>query len=138
MPPTKTAPRKPAKRATGGRKRTVPQAAAAPKPADQTDSNQEWRDLIDEATSADGEYAPASIQIKRAIDLEREMAEVRVRVNDNRDYLRLMKKNKAVTEAQGDFIDTWFPEKERGERRDKDEIEATRKLREVARRDGNS
>ena len=55
------------------------------------------------------------------------------RIADNRNYLRLMDKNEALTAAQGEWLDKFYPLKEKGERRSKEDIEATREIRKEAR-----
>jgi len=121
------------------RRDRVPQAAKAPK----TDAEAEaaaaaaaeqeaaWTALVDRATSGG---SSAAKQITRAISLEQERADVMKRIADNRDYLRLMDRNEELDEDQAEFLDTFYPEKERGERRSKEDIEATRKARESARK----
>lgn len=73
-------------------------------------------------------------QIVRAVHLEKLRSDLMEQVTANRDYLRLMEKNGELNEAQTAFRKTFYPDKEKGESRDKDEIEATRKLRETARK----
>lgn len=92
-----------------------------------------WNELVARATEGD---TPAARQIKRAIRLEKEISAVRQQVNDNREYLRLMDKNEELTEDQATFLDTFYPEKEKGERRLPEDVEATRRAREAARKDG--
>lgn len=110
------------------------------KPAEKTEkaaetpearAEREWIALVEKATSED---SAASRQIKRAIALERDISKLRKSVNDNRDYLRLMDRNDELNEDQSEFLDTFYPEKEKGERRSPAEVEATRKAREVARK----
>lgn len=78
----------------------------------------------------------AERQIARAKSLEKERAELMERIAANRDYLRLMDKNDELTDAQGEWLDTFYPQKEKGEQRSKEDIEATRKVREEARKGG--
>lgn len=121
----------------------MPQAAAAPKaPPDETPEQRErreaeaaWNALVGRATAGTGSAAK---QIQRAVELEKERADVMDRINSNRTYLRLMDKNEELDEDQAEFLDVFYPEKERGERRAKADIEATRKAREAARRDGSA
>jgi hypothetical protein len=121
------------------RRKQVPQAAAPPKAdpkAPETDPDEiAWRELVDRATAGD---TPADRQIRRAVELEADRAKLMKRISDNREYLRLMDKNDELSEDQADFLDTFYPEKERGERRSKEDIEATRKAREAARKDGTA
>lgn len=76
----------------------------------------------------------AGRQIARAIELERQLDELRVKVGKNRDYLRLMDANEELSDDQSEWLDTYYPEKEKGARRSTDEIEATRKAREQSRK----
>lgn len=93
-----------------------PQPAAAPK------------------TDPPAELTAAQRQIERAKALEKERSELQERITKNRDYLRLMDANEELTEEQGQWLDAFYPVKEKGERRSKDEIEATRKAKEEARK----
>lgn len=79
------------------------------------------------------EQTAADRQIARAKSLERERGELMDRITANRDYLRLMDKNEELTSEQGDWLDVFYPIKERGEQRSKEEVEATRKAKEEAR-----
>ena len=112
----------------------MPQAPKAPEKTPEQIAAEEqdaaWLALVERATSGDGSGAK---QIARAVTLERERADVMKRVSDNRDYLRLMDRNDELDADQAEFIDTFYPEKERGDRRSKDDIEATRRARELAR-----
>lgn len=79
-----------------------------------------------------GESA-AERQIARAGALERERSALQDRIGKNRDYLRLMDSNEELSQEQGDWLDAFYPEKEKGNQRGKDEIERTRKVKEAAR-----
>lgn len=80
------------------------------------------------------EQTAAERQIARAKDLERQRGDLMDLITANRDYLRLMDKNDELTDEQGDWLDVFYPLKEKGEQRSKSEIEATRKAREEARK----
>lgn len=80
------------------------------------------------------EQTAAERQIERAKDLERQRAELGEKIAKNRDYLRLMDANEELTEEQGTWLDAFYPVKEKGERRSKEEIERTRKVKEEARK----
>jgi len=67
--------------------------------------------------------------------LERERAEKMKQIDDVRVMLRRFDRLGGLTEEQGAWLDTFFPEKEKGQRRSADAIEATRKAREAARKD---
>lgn len=126
----------------------MPQATSAPKQenAKQGESaedrakreaaeraKQEWLQLVEDATKGD---TPASRQIRRALRLEQELSKLRQSVNDNRDYLRLMDRNEELDEDQSEFLEVWYPEKEKGERRPPEEVEATRRAKSLARKNG--
>lgn len=76
----------------------------------------------------------AEKQIARAGALERDRSELQERIGKNREYLRLMDSNEELTEEQGQWLDAFYPEKEKGNQRTKEEIEATRKVKESARK----
>jgi hypothetical protein len=76
----------------------------------------------------------AEKQIERAKHLERERADLMERIGANREYLRLMDKNEALTDEQGAWLDTFYPLKEKGERRSKDDIAKTREAKTEARK----
>lgn len=80
----------------------------------------------------------AEKQIARANALERDRSELMKKIGSNREYLRLMADNDELTEAQEDWLDAFYPQKEKGERRSEEDIERTRKAKEAARKDGNS
>ena len=107
----------------------------APDTAADDAAAEEWAALVDAATEED---SSASRQIKRAITLEADRASIMREVSDNREYLRLMHRNKELNEDQVEFVETFYPEKERGSRRDKTDIEATRRAREAARKSNGS
>lgn len=119
----------------------MPQAAAAPKPEAakqesaeeraQREFDEHWADVVAEATEGD---SPGARQVRRAIDLEAQISKLREKVNDNRTYLRLMDRNDELSEAQAEFTDVFYAEKERGERKTKEEALATRRARESARK----
>lgn len=116
----------------------MPQAAAAPKTdaekAKREAAEKEWAELVAKATSGD---TTGSRQVARAIQLEAQVAELREKVNDNRTYLRMMDKNDELTEDQSEFLEVFYPEKEKGERRPDSEVEATRIARALARKNGS-
>ena len=76
----------------------------------------------------------ADRQIARAEQLEFDRDELQKKIGKNRDYLRLMADNGELTEEQETWLLSFYPEKEKGERRSKDEIEQTRQVREAARK----
>ena len=78
----------------------------------------------------------AERQIARAKRLEYDRSELGKLVNSNRELLRLMADSDELTEAQEDWLDRFYPQKEKGEQRSKEEIEATRKVKEEARKEG--
>lgn len=82
------------------------------------------------------ERTAAERQIVRAGDLERERASLMEKIGKNRDYLRLMDANEELTEEEGQWLETFYPTKEREIRRSKEDIEATRQARKEARKGG--
>jgi hypothetical protein len=76
----------------------------------------------------------AEKQIERALHLERERADLMNRIGKNREYLRLMDANDALTDAQGEWLDKFYPLKEKGERRSQEDILATREAKMAARK----
>lgn len=107
---------------TNRRDKPVPQAAPAPAE-------------LDEAAAL---RLVAQRRIHQAQELERERKDVQDRIGVNRTQLRQMRDADELPADLVKWVDTWYPEKEKGTTREKDEIEATRKLREAARKDGNS
>ncbi len=77
-----------------------------------------------------------SRKIAQAKTLEKQRGELQEKIGANRRQLRDMAATGDLTTEQVAWLDAFYPEKERGERRSKDEIERTRKLREEARQDG--
>jgi hypothetical protein len=71
----------------------------------------------------------AAFQIDRAKTLEKERAELQGRIGKNREFLRLMDENEALNDEQAEWLDTFYPSKEKGERRSKEDILATRKAK---------
>lgn len=80
------------------------------------------------------EQTAADRQIARANELERQRGDLMDLITANRDYLRLMDKNEELSTEQGDWLDVFYPQKEKGEQRSKQEVEATRKVKEAARK----
>lgn len=112
-----------------------PKAPEAPAP-DATDDDvdaREWDELVERVTTGDGRAAHT---IRLALELENDRADVLEQISDNRVYLRLQKKNRELNEDEVEFLETFYPEKERGARRDKSDIDATRKARLAARKNG--
>lgn len=113
-----------------------PQPAAPPaepkaEPKDDA-AEQEWNELVDRATSTGHELAQE--YVKDAIRLEGERAAVMAEISVTRDMLRNLDKTNKLNDDQAEFIDVWFPEKERGQNRSRDDIEATRRAKLAARR----
>jgi hypothetical protein len=78
------------------------------------------------------EQTEAERQIARAKSLEKERAALIKRIASNREFLRLMDENEALTKEQGEWLDLFYPLKEKGERRSKDDIDATREAKKAA------
>ncbi|MDE2101949.1 MAG: hypothetical protein KGL39_32180 [Patescibacteria group bacterium] len=72
--------------------------------------------------------------VAQAKDLERERAALMEKIGANRNLLRQLHKVDALDDEMKRFVEQFYPEKEKGSNRSKDEIEATRKLREAARK----
>jgi hypothetical protein len=117
--------------------KTVEKESAEAKAAREAEeaAEQEWLALVERSTEGDNAGAR---QVKRAIELEQTIADLRQKVNDNRTYLRLMDRNGELTDDQGTFTDVFYAEKERGERRTEKEAAATTRARKLARANGKS
>jgi hypothetical protein len=76
----------------------------------------------------------AERQVERAKRLEAERFELAKHIDANRKLLRLMADSDELTDAQQDWLDDFYPLKERGEKRSKADIEATRRVKEEARK----
>lgn len=87
-----------------------------------------------QAATPNTQDSPAERQIARAKSLEKDRAELQKKIDANRRYLRLMEQNDELTTAQADWLDDFYPVKEKGERRSRDDIERTRKAKEDARK----
>lgn len=72
--------------------------------------------------------------VARAVEFEKERAALMTKIGANRDSLRNLLKQDALEDDLAKFVREFYPEKEKGSSRDEDEIEATRKLREAARK----
>jgi hypothetical protein len=78
----------------------------------------------------------AARQVERAKQLERDRDKLMKQIAANRTYLRLMAQNDELTNDQEDWLEDFYPTKEKGEQRSAEEIEATRRAKAAA-RDGN-
>ena len=85
-------------------------------------------------TTEAAEATAADRQIARAHALERQRAELQTQIGKNRDYLRLMDANQELTDEQGQWLDSFYPQKEKGERRSDEAIKRTRAAKEAARK----
>jgi hypothetical protein len=72
--------------------------------------------------------------IRQALRLEREKAELLAKVNANRNLLRSLNNVGALSEQERDFVETFYPIKEKGARANEDQIARTRELRARARK----
>lgn len=118
----------------------MPQAAQQPKQETaeekaEREFAEHWAEVVKDATAGDSSGAK---QVRRAIELERQISSLREKVNSNRTYLRLMDQNEELSESQAEFCDVFYPEKEKGERRPPSETMATRRAREAARASNGS
>jgi hypothetical protein len=75
----------------------------------------------------------AQKQIRRAKELEGQRAKLSKSIAANREYLRLMDANDELDEEQADWLEDFYPQKEKGDRRSEEEIERTRKVKAEAR-----
>ena len=127
------------KRATNRKGTTTPKEKKVPQPKNPDVTEQEanesaaWTALVDRATSGD---TLAANEIRGAIQLEKRRSDLMKEIQDNRELLRLLDRRGTLDDDQAEFLDIFYPEKERGSRRQKDDIEATRKAREAARKTG--
>lgn len=71
--------------------------------------------------------------ITLAKKLEQERAALMDRIGKNRAYLRLKDANGELSDKDGQWLDTFYPLKEKGERRSKEDIVATREAKKAAR-----
>lgn len=72
--------------------------------------------------------------VQQARELEKERGNLMERIGANRAILRNMHKADALEADLKEFVEKFYPEKEKGVTRSADEIEATRKEREKARK----
>lgn len=85
--------------------------------------------------SPESEREMAEQQVARAIELEGRKEAINQEVTANRNFLRLMVKSKAITdEAIIDFVEDFYPLKEKDSQRSKDEVQRTRLAKESARK----
>ena len=109
-----------------------PQPAAAP--AENGSQALLHKELLDKIEKLDPEKrTSAQKQIARAIRLERERSETMKKIAANREYLRLMEENEELADDEADWLDDFYPQKEKGQQRSEDEIERTRKAKAAAR-----
>jgi hypothetical protein len=89
-----------------------------------------------EAPATSPEPTPGSPAwlINQAKGLERDRGKLLERIGANRSLLRQLHKVGALNAEEKKFVTTFYPDKERGSTRSEDEVEATRKTREAARK----
>lgn len=85
------------------------------------------------ATPQGQEVSYVARKIDQARALERERSALQEKIAANRRQLRDMAATGDLTAEESKFVSTFYPEKERGTRRSKEEVEATRKARAAAR-----
>ena len=73
-------------------------------------------------------------KIQQAKSLEKRRAELQDEISANRRQLRDMDKTGDLTAEQANWLEDFYPTKERGASRSKDDITATRKAKEAARK----
>lgn len=115
----------------------------APQPVAQTDAQKEAAARKAEAEAAqqrlasltsEGGTESVRIGIARAVELERRRADLMEAISNNRLKLRLAQKDGEMTDDQTAWLHEFYPDKEKGDRRSKAQIEATRKAKDAARR----
>jgi hypothetical protein len=73
-------------------------------------------------------------QIERAKRLEAERARIMKAIGANREFLRGLALNEELTPEQEDWVEDFYPTKEKGERRSAEEIERTKLAKAEARK----
>lgn len=115
----------------------MPPVTAAPKadePVAESSLTEVLRKRID-AIDAKERTGPEK-QFLRAIQLEGERSDTLKKIASNREYLRLMEANGEFEDDAdlADWLEDFYPTKEKGARRSEDEVERTRKARAAARK----
>lgn len=85
------------------------------------------------APAAKAEQTMVGRQIERAKTLERERSEKLAEIATNREFLRLLAKSGEMSDSEQDWLEDFYPEKEKGESRTEEEQQATRDAKEAAR-----
>lgn len=96
-------------------------------------AEQERKEAVAALRALTEQEGMAAQQILRAVKLEGERADNLSRIAKNRDFLRLLNDNEALTPEQQKWLLTFYATKEKDERRSKDEVEETKKAKEAAR-----
>lgn len=113
-----------------------------PQPSKQDQAKAEAEANVEQADAAAG-VDPAEVEgsdpsvaeaIREARSLERQRGELLGRIADNRDFLRLMDRREKLTEEQGEWLDAFYPLKEKDSQRTAEEIKRTKELRAAARK----
>jgi hypothetical protein len=110
---------------------TTPPAPTNSKPVEAPSPHAGLLATIENTDTAD--RSSAQKQIARALRLEQERSETMKKIAANREYLRLMEENEELEDDEADWLDDFYPQKEKGQQRSEDEIERTRKAKAVAR-----
>lgn len=111
---------------------TTPPASTATKPAE-VSPHAALLDRIESKVKDHAKLTSAEKQIHRALLLEAERSESMKKIAANREYLRLMDENEELEDDEADWVDDFYPSKEKGQTRTDDEIERTRKAKATAR-----
>lgn len=114
----------------------APQPAAAPAqtPTEPVEAQVPHAALLKAISDTpEGDRSSAQKQIVRAVLLERERSSTMKKIAANREYLRLMEENEELEDDEADWLDDFYPQKEKGQQRSEDEIERTRKAKAAAR-----
>lgn len=104
----------------------MPQTRTAP--AQATAINGDTPNMIE----ASGPFVTALIH--QAKMLEGELDVLRGKVGKNREQLRGLDELDALSPEQGEWLETFYPTKEKGDRRSDADIKATREAKEAARK----
>lgn len=71
-------------------------------------------------------------QFLRAVELERTKAGLQKQITANRNFLRMMDVSEALSDDLSEWLEVFYPTKEKDAKRDKDEVTVTRKNHEAA------
>lgn len=113
-----------------------PQPANAPAPEAEKPEEKTITEEVFErinAIPADERDIP-EVQFMRAVALEKRKSDLLKEINANREFLRIMSKSEALDVELSDWLEVFYPTKEKDSKRDRDEVTETRKNHEAAAR----